>query len=173
MLESPYLLKAKFKSGGLVSKFSMENQAPEVVCGHHTDTDLIFSGADFLPPPCKSKRGIISLTRYLISASRDHQEDSSFLRNQSGNGKKNQVWEDHVVLILIPGNSWCLLIQVYKPLPPGCCWNHIHKLQRMAQGTHPSSPGLYNSWSRSLEEKRILQKETFSFWLNKCLPFVD
>lgn len=57
MPESSYLLKAKFKSGGLVSKFSVENQEPEVVCGHHTDTDLIFSGADFLPPPCKSKRG--------------------------------------------------------------------------------------------------------------------
>lgn len=103
--------------------------------------------------PPGNQRMIVSLTRHLISASRDPQEDPSFLRNQSGNGK-NWAREDHVILVLIPGKSWRLSIQVYKPLPLECCWNHIHKLRYTVQGTRPSSPGLYNSWSRSLEEKR-------------------
>lgn len=33
----------------------MESQAPEVIFGHHKDTGLIFSVADFLPTPWKSK----------------------------------------------------------------------------------------------------------------------
>lgn len=107
----------------------------------------------FPTSPLEIKGRIVSLTRHLISASRDPQEDPSFLRNQSGNGK-NWAWEDHVIFILIPGTSWCLPIQLYKPLPLECCWNHIHKLRHTAQGTHLSSPGLCNSWSRSLEEKR-------------------
>lgn len=103
--------------------------------------------------PLEIKGRMVSLTRHLISASRDPQEDPSFLRNQSRNGK-NLALEDHVSLISIPVKFWCLPIQVYKPLPLVCCWNHIHKLQHTAQGTPLSSPGLYNSWSRFLEEKR-------------------
>lgn len=38
--------------------------------------------------PLEIKGRIVSLTRHLISASSDPQEDPSFLRNQSGNGKK-------------------------------------------------------------------------------------
>lgn len=52
ILELPYLLK-----GGFVSNLNVEHEAAEVTLGHHRDTGLIFSGAEFLPPPWKSRGG--------------------------------------------------------------------------------------------------------------------